>query len=594
MDKRLIIVLNWRWVLSDVRKYPKLGLPLGSDFDWLRPDAEILLRLRGPDNELILDPTARVTQHKEIYYLRSDQLDKLQAGDAVAHVYVSLCGSGNNLRIVLDIDDGSLLQNLEVAEPALRLHAYDLPPRTLTPVDTPSVLRAIQAALCGRDPELHSDRTEEFVRYPHILVSLLSHVMELRSKDQIEFVSVLRVIADQLRELLKDRIIRLHKSHAKVWDHWQGRRVSFVDGGVARIEGLPGAEPFAMRVGIYTVIPGERDPNTREEWRLEPYVAGDIVNTPADPDVENTEPPDPKRLLEAARYIVEALTVLTHAQRSPAPNVVFLHGPLVNAFQMYDEGEPHRIPAVDPAFLLQHGITEDCVTAALNNIPKRRNGTPMWNQCMALYGYLMRGIFALETPVIGVVERSQSSVFRNAIIDYVVQTGGITEGYGRKLRQRLDQYRITDELLFGCILDEGEYLVPIPLQKNSVHRAREHWQPVVAQYPVPLATYLKTSEFSFPYRVEFNRAELCPAIDEVMTLLYHTSRLLPEYAFPVGLDIADKYAKVPDWLARGVSAAMAAQVLAKAVRTGEPRIVQQLRRLLAQSPRDFFFRPRAR
>ncbi len=79
-----------------------------------------------------------------------------------------------------------------------------------------------------------------------------------------------------------------------------------------------------------------------------------------------------------------------------------------------------------------------------------------------------------------------------------------------------------------------------------------------------------------------------------MDLVYHTSRLLPEYAFPVGLDIVDKYARVPDWLSKGVSAAIAAQVLAKAVTTGQPRVLQQVRKLLAQSPRDFYFRPQAR
>lgn len=593
MDRRVIVALNWHWVLSDVHRYSKFGLPLGSGLDWLGREAEILLRLRGSNKELILDPEARIALHKGIYYLRSERLDELQANDQIDYVYVVIHGSDTSARIVLDIDDGCLLDILQAENPALRLHVYDLPPTTLTVVDTASVLRAILVALRRKDPGLHSDRTEEFVRYPHILLSLLSHVMELRSKDQIAFVSVLRVIADQLRELLKDRIVKLEKSHAKVWAHWYGRRVSFVDGGVARIESLPGSEPLAMRVGIYTVTPGETNPEVREEWKLEPYVAGDIVNTPADPDVD-APPPDPKRLLEAARYMLEALTVLKHAESTPPPDVVFLHGPLVNSFLMYDEGEPHFIPGVDPTFLQSHGITLQVVTETLRNIPRRRDGMAMWNQCMAVYGFLMRRLFELDVPIVGVVERSGSSAFRNTVIEYLVQAGGINQSYGRKLRQRLDKYRITDELLFGCILDEGEYIVPMQLEKNVVRRAREHWQGVVAQYPTPMATYLKTSDSSFPYRVELNCGKADPAIREVMALLYHTSRLLPEYAFPVGLDIADKYAKVPDWLSRGVSASIAAQVLAKAVRTGEPRVLQQLRRLLAQSPRDFFFRPRAK
>jgi hypothetical protein len=79
----------------------------------------------------------------------------------------------------------------------------------------------------------------------------------------------------------------------------------------------------------------------------------------------------------------------------------------------------------------------------------------------------------------------------------------------------------------------------------------------------------------------------------VLRLLYHTSRLLPRYAFPVGLDIVDKYAKVPDWLSRGVSARIAADVLLRALQTGDSNIVAQVRQFLARTPRDFFYRPQA-
>ena len=77
----------------------------------------------------------------------------------------------------------------------------------------------------------------------------------------------------------------------------------------------------------------------------------------------------------------------------------------------------------------------------------------------------------------------------------------------------------------------------------------------------------------------------------VMRPLYHTARLLPRYAFPVGLDIVDKYAKVPDWLSKNISARMAARVLNRTIAEGDARLVAQVRRLLAHTPRDFFYRP---
>jgi hypothetical protein len=101
---------------------------------------------------------------------------------------------------------------------------------------------------------------------------------------------------------------------------------------------------------------------------------------------------------------------------------------------------------------------------------------------------------------------------------------------------------------------------------------------------------LKTDEARFPFRIEMNEAA-GQSVDLLVRLVYHTARLLPRYAFPVGLDIADKYAKVPDWISKGVSVEIAAVVLKRALRTGDARLVTQVKSLLARTPRDFFFRP---
>ena len=134
---------------------------------------------------------------------------------------------------------------------------------------------------------------------------------------------------------------------------------------------------------------------------------------------------------------------------------------------------------------------------------------------------------------------------------------------------------------------------PVSLRKNHKHRAHPRWAEVVATFPGIAATILKTSPNAFPFRVEMNDSAAGTNFAATMRLLYHTALLLPNYAFPVGLDIVDSYVKVPDWLSRGVSATLASSVLAKAIQTGNADMVQQLRELLARSPRDFFFRPRS-
>jgi hypothetical protein len=154
-------------------------------------------------------------------------------------------------------------------------------------------------------------------------------------------------------------------------------------------------------------------------------------------------------------------------------------------------------------------------------------------------------------------------------------------------------YEIRDELLFGCILETGEYLRPLRITKNLRTRAHDRWQGVIGQMPPVRSSMMKTSDHAFPFRIEFGSAIDDAAIERTMRLIFHTSLLLPNYAFPVGIDIADKFAKIPDWLSKGVSAQLAAAIYKRCVQSGDARLLEQMRNMLGRSPRDFFYRPGA-
>ena len=66
---------------------------------------------------------------------------------------------------------------------------------------------------------------------------------------------------------------------------------------------------------------------------------------------------------------------------------------------------------------------------------------------------------------------------------------------------------------------------------------------------------------------------------------------MPNYAFPAGLDIVDKFAKVPAWMTKPVSNGMAVSFLQKALRTGDPRVISEAKRLLSGNAREWFLRP---
>jgi hypothetical protein len=86
---------------------------------------------------------------------------------------------------------------------------------------------------------------------------------------------------------------------------------------------------------------------------------------------------------------------------------------------------------------------------------------------------------------------------------------------------------------------------------------------------------------------EKDRSNFLPTASLVM----HCSLLLPRYAFPVGLDIVDKYAKIPNWMSRPINTNTAVQALKQAMDRGDTKLFDALRRMLCGSQREWLLRP---
>jgi len=571
-------------------------LPLGSAVAFLKRDTEFTVKFRGDSGEIVLGDEASLKELKGNYCLRFG--NKLH-GKVLSRIKLSTYffilfeGNENSVRAIIFFNNRNddILAQLSETDSSLRLEMYDLPPTEITLIDTQKIQSSIFSYLTNQDNELFSYHAQKFLKGPHILTSLFAQVMSLKSKDQINYISTLRVISDFLREALKSNIVKLQRNHTKLWKDYRNSKVSFLDGGMSRIVGLPGIEPMGIRVGIYTVIPGCNDENEREEWNLWPYVIGDVISDKRLIEAENYET-DTKRLQEASRYILEPLSALNYLERtSDAPRLLLLHGPLQNAFETYDERDPYFIPGVNAEFLDDQGITRELLEAELGFIPDNSNGEILWNGCIALYAYITKKISESATPIVGVVERAASKSISYKVLSQLYKSGQITENTRRKIWNAIKKYDLKDEILFGCVLDEGEYFSPVEIVKNRKNRAHDRWAVTVDNIPNIFSTMLKPSSNSFPFRVEMNKAFDFGKTKDIMSLIFHTSLLLPNYAFPVGLDIADKYAKVPDWLSRGLSTRLTANILSKTLQMGNDRLLRQVRQLLARSPRDFFYRP---
>jgi len=595
MDDHFFVLANGAWLLRGATHPQRLKAqnlcPLGKKVGHLSPGCTLLVKFRDEAGEIVADDSAHLEEIAGSHYVKSEHLATwLQRVEPSGRLVVYFFeGTKDDARCVVLIWDPSLLGAVEDEN---RLGSFDLPPRDAGLVDTEYLVASMYDLAMESDPSLLAAHADRFLEAPNIIAALFSHLMSIRTDDSIAFPIKVKKIAEQLRTELEGRrdeprIEHIRKSHIDLWAEVQGRRFSFLDAGAARIGSLPGLSPMALRVGVYSVRPGVEAERERESWAMTPFVVADLL----DRDRRPAEPAEPKRLQEAARYTLEALTALRHVRQEPDTAALLVHGPLVNQFTQYDEDDPWYIPFLAPKFLSSVGINRGEVEDAIAGVPSDAVG-PMWNQFMAIYAYVMLAVHKSATPILGVVERPTGRAVTSAVLKKLESQGAYTPEYTRKVKQILDKYEITDDFLFGCMLREGEYLTPIAIGKNQVNKARPRWVPVVRQLPQPGVMLLKSEETNFPFRVELNEAAMLRT-SSIASFLYHTARLLPRYAFPVGLDIADKYAKIPDWLSRGASAEISAAVLRRAMKTGDEHLLTQLRLFLARGPRDFFFRPTA-
>jgi NurA domain len=176
-------------------------------------------------------------------------------------------------------------------------------------------------------------------------------------------------------------------------------------------------------------------------------------------------------------------------------------------------------------------------------------------------------------------------------------------------RAVLDRFAYTDTLLLAMLLHPGEASEPWQMSKeyDGLRRADlvlpgeadacvvdfATLQPGPTGFPRVHGCYVHVSENTAPIRVEVFHELGDDQIVGAAQRVYLYSRLLPGYGFPVGLDIADKYAHVPAWLTNAYSK-LIKHHLGVSLQKGEISDAE-MRRLLVQAiyitHRDWLFRP---
>jgi hypothetical protein len=358
-----------------------------------------------------------------------------------------------------------------------------------------------------------------------------------------------------------------------------------------------GSAPVAARVGGYIVTPGQRG-DGRERFLVLKQLIDQLYANP-EGGLYDDSFPDVGALRDAARISVEAAGAIRLVSENPDVACVMLHGALVNPVSRYTD-------------VMQDGVIRyrfpDFSSAALADLLPPGTAEPIGRERNFIAVHLRQLQALQQAPAIvcGVVERESrtSTVCRavldslddHAIRDLLPAAPGSWKHWFRSAMdpsgsdEGMEGQRITDSLLFRCVLEPGEALNPVIINRNVLHKAPRAWQKLIERYPKPLVTYLQVSEWSSPVRIELFQKD-AGRFSDTVSLAMHCSLLLPSYAFPVGLDIVDKFAHVPDWMSRPVNTRTAVLALREAMTRGDTRLFDTLRRMLCGSAREWLLRP---
>ncbi|MFN3408476.1 MAG: DNA double-strand break repair nuclease NurA [Limisphaerales bacterium] len=418
---------------------------------------------------------------------------------------------------------------------------------------------------------------KERLQQPHILGEMVKLSLTHSSQAQKDFLQQLERIAAGIRDMLEaaEMIRSVEIDHRAMWSAVADNPISFVDGGMANVASL-GAEPVAVRVGSYTVIPGRQTPD-REQFRMEKQLVAELFDLSSSDGIFEDLFEDPSKLRDAVRFCLEASAGVQCIARDPKPEFLFLHGALVNPVSAYADEHFPAFSARGLEILLP---------------PKERNRTGREAKFVSVYLHLLKTLQESKVNVASVVERASGSMLVSTTLLDLLKTSDVSPGAGplEETKHRIKDYRIPDAVLFHAILNEGEYLTPVAVDRNVDSKRPNYSRDIIAQYPLPHVTYVGVGQFAQPLRVEF--FEEPPAGFEMcVRLVVHACRLMPNYAFPAGLDIVDKFAKVPNWMSRPIHSTMAVQLMKRAMDTGNPKMVEAAKRMLCGTTRDWLFRP---
>lgn len=474
----------------------------------------------------------------------------------------------------------------------------------------------------------------EDLRQQHLYLKLTENALTVAESVRDNYFANTAKFVSHLRQAMRlNPPILMPRAISDVtWKELHDEVVTFIDGGVGRVQ-ISSQMPILLRVGSYCVRTGEARLATREQFGYYPIILGDLEGGSK----------ERKDFIDIVRITAELLGGLSALQRSADLRMLMFHGPLVYEVGHYAGHTPFTEHDID--IFMQHYASEPMLgtqlkedflsEARLEIYPKMsQDRADVWSkqrvfEPLAWMAFLYRRLICMAHAcrpipnIVGVVERGELKEFSKTVLLDRVFRGLRTKGnidyfnkhFGRNdltsPEALVNKLGYTDSLLLGMLLHPGEMSEAwevdkyLGLNAGDMALPGESWEakvkwhplrpPAAIGFPRVQAAYVHVNETTEPVRVEVFPELGSNQLFEACQRVYLYSRLLPGYGFPVGLDIADKYAKVPAWLTDAYSK-LIRHHLGVSLQSGEISDAE-MRRILVQAiymtHRDWLFRPNA-
>lgn len=405
------------------------------------------------------------------------------------------------------------------------------------------------------------DQAEQLHADPDLFVRIAENAMVVADEIRQDYFQSTLGIAREMRRAFREDTGSRYRISRVPTELLDPCTVAFVDGGISRPD-LVIATPLIVRAGIFRVKQGEADLEKRETFDHFPLLLGQLRGGLK----ANSKYGDVVRQLVELGALVTAL----EDERFSDIRMLMLHGPLQFVSgpffdhwfypEDYDAmlGRQER-EHVLPVLAQFAGWCGECTLRGTERCGHDIGDQHLPAVCMMafLQHYVLDRAAEKGVLVCGVVERSFGRSVTRHVVKQMLEHNpevfdrllGILDMRGRSIRLQvdaiLDATRYNDAVLLALALSRGEALDWYPMNPRMKIKDER-----VALFPDVQNTFVRVTSAKYPMRIEVPASYGAEECEEVLRRSYEYASMLPGYAFPIGLDIVDKYAAIPAWMTK--------------------------------------------